>query len=103
MISQRARLASFMKRALYLLFPAALLISSCAGARLSTNEARKQIAELGNSALLPNSVEIRRIVSQTDDQAIAEATVTLAFQFIRDKATNRWRIDSVRLGDRDWI
>src|SRR4030095_3695950 len=44
-----------------------------------------------------------RIVSQSDTSAIAESTVTLAFQFKRANANADWRIESVRLGDRDWI
>ena len=92
-----------MKRALHLLFLMAILSSACSGARLSRDEARKRIVEIGSSSLVPNAVEIRRIVSQDENQAIAETTVTLAFQFKRDKPGNQWRVAAVRLGDRDWI
>src|SRR5712691_8701519 len=80
-----------------------LALSACTGARLSHDEARKKIAAIGRSVLIPDAIEIRRIVSQTDTQAIAEATITLAFQFKRDNPNGEWRIDAVRLGDRDWI
>lgn len=78
-------------------------LCSCTSARLSHDEARKKITEIGRSNLVPDAVEIRRIVSQSDTQAIAEATITLAFQFKRDTPNAEWRIQAVRLGDRDWI
>src|SRR5947209_14573453 len=80
-----------------------LLLCTCTSARLSHDEARKKIAEIGRSNLVPDAIEIRRIVSQSDTQAIAEATITLAFQFKRDNPDAEWRIQAVRLGDRDWI
>jgi len=80
-----------------------LVLCACTSARLSHDEARKKIAEIGRSDLVPDAIEIRRIVSQTDTQAIAEATITLAFQFKRDAPNAEWRIQAVRLGDRDWI
>ena len=80
-----------------------LVLGACTSARLSHDEARKKIAEIGRSNLVPDAIEIRRIVSQTDTQAIAEATITLAFQFKRDAPNAEWRIQAVRLGDRDWI
>src|SRR2546422_5764532 len=80
-----------------------LVLCACTSARLSHDEARKKIAEIGRSNLVPDAIEIRRIVSQTDKQAIAEATITLAFQFKRDNPNSEWRIQAVRLGDRDWI
>jgi len=92
-----------MKRASYLLLSGALALSACTGARLSHDEARKQIAGIGRSSLIPDSVEIRRIMAQTDTEAIAEASITLAFQFKRSSANAEWRIEAVRLGDRDWV
>src|SRR5438093_8201977 len=80
-----------------------LVLCACTSARLSHDEARKKIAEIGRSNLVPDAIEIRRIVSQTDTEAIAEASVTLAFQFKRTKPDSEWQIAAVRLGDRDWI
>jgi hypothetical protein len=91
-----------MKRALYWLFMAAFL-PACTSARLSHDEVRRRIAAIGQSSLVPDAVEIRRIVSQSDTSAIAESTVTLAFQFKRATADAEWHIEAVRLGDRDWI
>src|SRR5204863_8405659 len=82
-VSTGATLALLMKRALGLLFLSSLALTACTSARLSSDEARKKIAAIGQSALIPDAIEIRRIISQTDSSAIAEATVTLAFQFKR--------------------
>jgi hypothetical protein len=93
-----------MKRALYLLWIGSVLLTSCgSGARLSHDEVRKRIAAIGRSSLVPDAIEIRRIVSQSETSAIAESTVTLAFQFKRDNPNAEWRIEAVRLGDRDWV
>ncbi len=92
-----------MKRALHLLFVASFLAFGCASARLSHDEARKRIAAIGQSSLVPDAIEVRRIVSQSDTSAIAESTVTLAFQFKRATSNAEWHIEAVRLGDRDWI
>ena len=92
-----------MKRAFYLLSCAALTLCACTSARLSSDQARKKIAEIGQSSLIPDAIEVRRIISQDDTRAIAEATVTLAFQFSRPNEHAEWRIEAVRLGDRDWI
>jgi hypothetical protein len=85
------------------LFLIAASAAGCSGPRLSHDEVRKQIAAIGKSSLLPDSVQIQRIVSQTDNDAIAETTVSLAFEFKRDKTFGPWRIAAVRLGDRDWV
>jgi hypothetical protein len=92
-----------MRRTVAILLLTSLALSACTSARLSHDEARKKIADIGRSDLVPDAIEIRRIVSQTDIEAIAEANVTLAFQFKRDNPDSEWKISAVRLGDRDWI
>jgi hypothetical protein len=92
-----------MKPALHLALIASFLLTACASARLSSDEARRRIAAIGRSSLVPDAVEVRRIVSQSSTSAVAESTVTLAFQFKRATENADWRIDAVRLGDRDWI
>ena len=92
-----------MKRSLILLLIGCFTLSACGSGRLSHDEARKKIASIGQSNLIPDAVEIRRIVSQSDTSAIAESTVTLAFQFKRPNSSAQWHIEAVRLGDRDWI
>lgn len=92
-----------MNRALYLLLIGCLALCSCAANRLSHDEARRRINEIGRSKLIPDAIEIRRIVSQSENEAIAEATITLAFQFKRASPNSDWKVEAVRLGDRDWI
>ncbi len=92
-----------MTRASLALLTCCFALCSCTSARLSHDEARKAIAEIGRSKLVPDAIEVRRIVSQSENEAIAEATITLAFQFKRDNPNAPWRIEAVRLGDRDWI
>lgn len=77
--------------------------AGCSSSRLSHDDARKQIAEIGNSSLVPDSIHIQRIVSQTDKDAIAETSVALAFEFQRAKSSDPWHIAAVRMGDRDWV
>src|SRR5688572_30582703 len=91
-----------MKKPLELLAITALLLCGCAGPRLAHDEARKKIAELGRSELVPDAIEIRRLVFQSDNEAIAESSLTLAFQF-KKSTTGEWSVAAVRLGDRDWI
>jgi Type II secretion system (T2SS), protein G len=102
-VSTDATLGFLMKPALLLVLFSCFALPACTSARLSNDEARKKIAAIGQSTLVPDAVEIRRIVSQTDTSAIAESTVTLAFQFKRASANAEWHIEAVRLGDRDWI
>jgi hypothetical protein len=93
-----------MNRAFQLLFLLVFLTTSgCGGARISHEEIRKQIAELGNSTLVPEAVSVRRIVSQGGNRAIAETSVELTFQMERDSETSPWHIASVRLGDQNWV
>jgi hypothetical protein len=92
-----------MNRASLLIAFAALFVSGCGGARLSHDEIRKQIAEIGGSTLNPKSVAVRRVVSQSGNTAIAETTVELAVQFERSSSSSPWRIAAVRLGDQDWV
>ena len=86
-----------------ILVACAIVIAGCSGARLSHDEARKKIAEIGTSSLVPGSIQIQRITSQTDKDAIAETTVSLAFEFKRDKTSDPWHVAAVRLGDRNWV
>jgi hypothetical protein len=99
----RVRLEFLMKTSLRLVVITALTLFSCAGPRLAHDEARRKIAELGRSELVPDAIEIRRLVLQGENEVIAESSVTLAFQFKRDPAGGEWRVAAVRMGDRDWI
>src|SRR5262245_18315029 len=80
-LSQRARLEILMNRALQLLFLLFFLTcSSCGGVRLSHDEIRRQMLVLGTSTLVPSSINVRRIVSQSGKRAIAETSVDVAVQ-----------------------
>jgi hypothetical protein len=93
-----------MNRALQVLLLLSFLTTSgCGGSRLSHEVIRKEVADLGSSTLVPSSVAVRRVVSQSGDRAIAETTVDLAFQFERDSDRSPWHITSVRLGDQNWV
>src|SRR5262245_7406212 len=102
-VNTDAKLGLLMKHALHLLLAVCLAFSACAPGRLTHDEVRRRMAEIGRSNLVPDAIEIRRIVSQSATSAIAEATVTLAFQFRRPNQNSEWHIEAVRLGDRDWI
>jgi Type II secretion system (T2SS), protein G len=92
-----------MNRAANLLLIVCMALCSCTANRLSHDEARRKINEIGRSKLIPDAIEVRRIISQNENEAIAEATITLAFQFKRANPFADWRVEAVRLGDRDWI
>src|SRR5436190_18658556 len=92
-----------MNRALQLVLIAAFVASGCGGTRLSHDEIRKQVAGLGTSTLIPQAIEVRRVVSSSNNRLIAETTVELAFQFERDTPGSPWHISSVRLGDQNWL
>ena len=92
-----------MIRPLKVLLLGCLILPACAADRLSHDEVRQKIAQIGRSSLVPDAVEILRVVSQSDTEAIAESSITLAFQFKRPNAEAEWQVAAVRLGDRDWI
>src|SRR5207244_7560094 len=92
-----------MKRTLGLILLGLVTLTACTSDRLSHDEMRRKIAQIGRSNLVPDAVEIRRILSQSDTEAIAESSVTLAFQFKRPDPNAEWHIQAVRLGDRDWV
>ncbi len=79
-----------------------LAVNAFAATKLSRDLARKRISELVDSKLVPDAIEIRRITTSNDTEAVAETTITLAFQFRRNEGGN-WVVDAVRLGDRDWL
>jgi hypothetical protein len=101
--SSRLAFSSFISVTFACSLVVAGLSAGCSSARLSHDEARKQIAEIGNSSLVPDSIHIQRIVSQTDKDAIAETSVAMAFEFQRSKSSDPWHISAVRMGDRDWV
>src|ERR1051326_8343096 len=79
-----------------------LTTSSFAAPKLSRDIARKRIAELGSSTLIPDAIEIREITHDSADGATVETTITLAFQFTKNPQ-GAWVVDAIRFGDRDWV
>ena len=59
--------------------------------------------DLGKSTLVPSSIVVRRVVSQSSNRAIAETSVDVAVQLERDSEVSPWHITSVRLGDSNWV
>jgi hypothetical protein len=80
---------------------AVFVLSGCSG-RLSQANVRDQISELGGSSLIPAEIDVQRIVIDSENRAIAETNVKMAFQFERDSG-GEWRIAAARLGDRQWV
>src|SRR5262245_41395196 len=89
--------------ALALLLICSSFTSLAASRHLSRKIAQREIATVGTATLHPEAVEIRSITPQGTDRAVVESTVSLAFQFDRDKPTDEWRVDAVRLGASDWV
>ena len=76
-------------------------LAACGGP-VSSRVVREQIASLGGAGLDTDAVEVRRIIAEAGNRAVAEATVQMAFEFERD-AEGEWRIIAVRLGEEDWV
>jgi hypothetical protein len=84
--------------------PVFLLLTAVgiAAPKLNRETATKRIDELTSSTLALDAIEIREITQTQPDRAIAESTITLAFQFKKLKE-GAWEVDAIRFGDRDWV
>ena len=84
--------------------PVFLLLTAVgfAAPKLNREIATKRIAELTSSTLTLDAIEIREIKQMPSDRAIAETTITLAFQFKKAKE-GAWEVEAIRFGDRDWV
>jgi len=47
-------------------------------------------------------IEVQRIIHAGEDQAVAEASLQLAFRLSKTQGRD-WQVDAVRLGDRNWM
>jgi hypothetical protein len=70
--------------------------------QLSRNKAREKIQELGLVQFADKEVQVKRIVQSGDNQAVAEADLSMAFKLSKAKGGD-WQIDAFRLGDRNWL
>src|SRR5438128_2978951 len=91
-----------MQRRFLLLLLMLFTTNALAATKLSRELARKRISELVSFKLVPDAIEIRRISEDSAGRAIAETTITLAFQF-KKTDSGEWDVDAIRFGDRDWV
>lgn len=105
MIAQRAKLSCCMRyerlRCVLAVFLAWTALASCGGP-VSSRVVREQVASLGGAELSPDDVEVQRIIQQTSTQAVAEFTVQMGGQYVR-QADGDWELVSIRLGNDDWV
>lgn len=79
------------------------LLAGCGASRkLSEDTARAKILELGLFDLKEKQIQVQRILHAGEDQAVAEASLQMAFRLSKAK-TKDWQVNAVRLGDRHWI
>lgn len=69
---------------------------------MSSRVVREQVASLGGAELSPDDVQVERIIQQTSTQAVAEFTVQMAGEYVKN-ADGDWELVSVRLGTDDWV
>ena len=78
-------------------------VTACASThKLSHKTARKKILQLGLIEIEDKSLEIRKISQSGSKQAVAEASLNMAFQLSRN-SRGKWDVNSVRLSDKNWI
>lgn len=79
------------------------LLTGCGASRkLSEDTAKEKILELGLLDLNSKQIQVQRIIQAGEDQAVAEASLPMAFRLSKTKGKD-WQINAVRLGDRNWI
>ena len=79
------------------------LLAGCGASRkLSEDTAKNKILELGLLELKDKQIQVQRIIHSGEDQAVAEASLQMAFRLTKAKGKD-WHVNAVRLGDRDWI
>ena len=79
------------------------LLAGCGASRkLSEGTAKEKILELGLLDLNNKQIQVQRIIQAGEDQAVAEASLQMAFRLSKAKGKD-WQVNAVRLGDRNWI
>lgn len=85
------------------ILPCLGLFQACGAThKLSENKAREKIRELGLVDFKDKQIQVQKIVHAGEDQAVAEASLQLAFRLSKSKDQD-WQVNAIRLGDRDWI
>ncbi len=78
-------------------------LAACgASRRLNQDKAREKIQELGLAEFNDKQIQVEKIVHSGEDQAVAEANITLAFRLSKSKGKD-WKVNAIRLGDRNWM
>lgn len=90
------------RRCLLLTLAVGFLAGCGASRKLSEDAAKEKILELGLLDLKDKQIQVQRILHAGEDQAVAEASVQMAFRLSKGKGKD-WQVNAVRLGDRDWV
>jgi hypothetical protein len=86
-----------------LLLSCVLWHAACsASQQLSRNKAREKIQELGLVQFADKEIQVKQIVQSGDNQAVAEADLSMAFRLSKAKGGD-WQVNAFRLGDRNWL
>ena len=80
-----------------------LLFAACGGARKpSQSKVRQEIQQLGFTQLSGKQIQVQSVSMTNENRAVAEVQIQSVLELTRDK-NNNWQVQSVRLGDRNWI
>ena len=78
-------------------------VAACASSRKLSNEnARKSILKLGLMEIEGESLEIRKVTQTGGKHAVAEASLNMVFQLLRN-SRGKWEVEAVRFSDRNWV
>jgi hypothetical protein len=87
---------------LSLVFSCLLLVVCAIGHRPNPSKVKQEIQQLNFAQLSAKQIQVQSVSQTNEDRAVAEVQIQSVFQFTRDK-DNNWQIQSVRVGDRNWI
>jgi hypothetical protein len=93
------------RRALFLVAAGVLLSLplACRSARGPTQaDVRRSIENLGLTQIESRQLQVSRLAMMEGSRAVVEANLGVVLVLTREKGAN-WRIEAVRLGDRNWI
>ena len=70
--------------------------------KLSQKKIQDKIQELNLIDFKDEQIAVGKVTFSGNNQAVAEASVQMTFHLSKSK-NGDWRVDSIRLGDRDWV
>lgn len=100
-----ARFFAGCRRAIFLVAAGILLLMplSCRSARgPSPADVRRSIENLGLTQIESQQLQISRLAILQGNRAVVEANLGIVLVLTREKGES-WRVEAVRLGDRNWI